>query len=112
MEDYNNKTPTSGTDPKVVGIVAYITLVGTLVALVLNNPKSDFGSFHVRQALGNFLLLLASRFLIPVLGWIAGSAGLLLGFVLWVLGIISAAQGEKKPVPLLGVQFQDWFKTL
>ena len=33
-------------------------------------------------------------------------------FVLWIMGIISAAQGETKPVPLLGRLFQDIFKGI
>ncbi len=121
MEDYNNRdydnptpTPTTGTDPKVVSIVAYLTIVGTIVALVLNNPKTSLGSFHVRQALGIFLLGVVSRmaFIVPFVGWIGGFAGLLLTLVLWILGLISAIQSEQKQVPLLGDKFQEWFKSL
>lgn len=114
MENPGNQTPTTGTDPKVVAIVSYITIIGWIVALVLNNPKSDFGSFHVRQSLGIFLLVFASGvvMIVPVIGWIAGVAGYILAFVMWILGLISAVQGEKKLVPLLGAQFQEWFKAL
>lgn len=114
MENYGNQTPTSGTDPKVVSIVAYITLIGWIVALVLNNPKSDLGSFHLRQSLGIILLAFASGvvMIVPFIGWVVGAAGYLLAFVLWILGLISATQGEKKLVPVLGAQFQEWFKAL
>lgn len=107
MENPGNQTPTTGTDPKVVAIVAYITLIGWIVALVLNNPKSDLGSFHIRQALGIFLLGIVLG-LIPVINLVAW----IVAFVLWILGLISAVQGEKKPVPVVGEYFQQWFKAL
>lgn len=97
---------TSGTDPKTVGIIAYLTLIGWIIALVLNNPKSDFASFHIRQMLG--LILLSLIGIIPIIGWIFS----IFVFVLWILGFIGAVQGEKKPVPLFGEMFQKWFSTL
>lgn len=114
MENFGNQSPTNASDPKVVSLVAYIPAVGWLIAMILNNPKSDLGSFHVRQALGIFLLAVVSRWVmvIPVFGWIGGSAGMILSFVMWVLGLLSAFQQEKKAVPLLGEQFQDWFRSL
>lgn len=114
MENNGNPGQSTGTDPKVVGIVSYLTLIGWIVALVLNNPKSDHGSFHVRQSIGIILLAMASGFvmIIPFLGWIAGIAGYILAFVLWIIGFIGAVQGEKKVVPVLGAQFQEWFKSL
>ncbi len=114
MENTGTPAPASGADPKTVGIVAYITLIGWLVALVLNNPKSEHGSFHIRQSLGIWLLFVVSGFvlIIPILGWIAGLAGYVLGFVMWIMGLISAANGERKEVPVLGAKFQEWFKTL
>ncbi len=106
----------SGTDPKIIAIISYITIIGWLIALILNSSnRSSLGSFHVRQALGIFLLGFVSSFvmrIIPVLGWIAGGAGLLLVLALWLIGLVSAVNGEEKTVPVLGEQFQDWFRSL
>lgn len=97
----------TGTDPKVVGIVSYITFIGWIVALVLNsNDKSEFGSFHIRQSLG--LIIMGALSIIPFLGWIIGIAA----FILWIIGLIGAVQGQMKPVPIVGEYFQDWFKSL
>ena len=104
-----------GTDPKVVGIISYLTLIGWIAAIIMNSShKSSFGSFHIRQSLGILLLAVVSNFvmIIPILGWIAGLAGLLFAVVLWFIGFISAIQGEEKLVPVLGPQFQEWFKSL
>lgn len=115
MDHLNNPNQQqSGTDPKVVSIIAYLTFVGWIAALVLNNPRSELGSFHVRQALGIFLLVAACSLLmvIPILGWLAAVAGYLLSFIMWVVGFIGALQGEQKLAPVLGDKFQEWFKSL
>ena len=107
-------TPTSGYDPKVVGIVAYLTLIGWIVALIMNNPKSDYGSFHIRQSLGIMLLFLASGIvmIIPFVGWIVGLVGYIAAFVLWNIGLIGATQEKKQPIPLIGEKSQEWFQAL
>ncbi len=106
--------PSNGYDPKIVGIVAYLTLIGWIVALIMNNPKSSYGSFHLRQSLGIMLLFLVSGFImiIPILGWIIGLVGYLFAFVLWIIGLIGAVQGTQKPAPLLGEKSQEWFQAL
>jgi uncharacterized membrane protein len=105
---------TSTDNGKTVAIIAYITLIGWIIALVMNNGnKTALGSFHVRQSLGiicvGVLLVIFASFIgISILTWIIQLAVL----VLWVLGLISAVQGEMKPVPVLGEQFQQWFKGI
>lgn len=32
--------------------------------------------------------------------------------ILWVIALFGAIQGEEKRVPLLGDQFQEWFKGI
>lgn len=111
MQDWGTNEPKQ--DPKTIGIVAYITLIGWIVALVWNKPKSESASFHIRQSLGLMLMLAAGKFVdaVPMGGMI--SKGLAVGtFVLWIIAFISALQGEQKPVPVVGEYFQDWFKQL
>jgi uncharacterized membrane protein len=93
---------------KVVAIISYITPIGWIIALILNqSKKTDLGSFHIRQAL---LLMIAGIILswIPVVGWILAIAV----FVFWIMGLVYAVQGEKKEVPLIGAYAQQWFKGL
>jgi uncharacterized membrane protein len=107
-------TETSSDNDKTVAIIAYITLIGWIVAFIMNNNnKTEFASFHIRQSLGIILTAISLALLnsvvgIPILAWIIQIALL----VFWILGFISAIQGEKKLVPLLGAQFQDWFKNI
>ncbi len=90
---------------KTIAIVSYITIIGWVIALVLNSSeKSSFASFHIRQALGlNLLWMVLS--IIPFFGWIIGLA-------LVVMGLLTAIGDRMVPVPVVGVYFQDWFKTL
>jgi len=94
-------------DGKTKAIVAHITWVGWLIALIINsNEKDEITSFYLRQTLGIFL----TSFLwwIPIIGWILG----LLMIVFWVLSLISSLNGEMKEVPIFGKYFQDWFKGI
>ncbi len=99
---------------KTIAIISYITFIGTLIAYLMNQKnKNSFASFHIRQAIGLILLGFAINYLSRFLefGW----AGTVLStgvVVLWIIGLIGAIQGEEKRVPLLGDQFQEWFKSI
>ncbi len=105
-------------DGKTRAIVAHMTLIGWIVAVVMNNDKKDeFASFYIRQMLGLVLLSIAASIVagmlifIPLIGLIGPV--IYLGVVaLWVISLIGAVNGEKKELPILGAQFQDWFKSL
>jgi len=101
-------------DPKTRGIVAYLTLIGWVIALVTNNPKDEYASFHIRQMLGLVILSIAGSIagVIPFIGLIIIPVVMIAVIVFWVMGLISAIQGSQKPLPLVGDYFQDWFKGL
>ncbi|MDQ8182676.1 hypothetical protein [Pelagicoccus sp. SDUM812005] len=101
-------------DPKTRGIVAYLTIIGWVIALVTNNPKDEQTSFHLRQMLGIILLSVAASILaaIPLLGLLIWPIGMIAAFILWVIGLISAIEGSRKQVPFVGEYFQEWFKGL
>ncbi len=56
------------------------------------------------------MLMLAAVVLswIPVIGWIISIAL----FIFWIMGIVAAASGKQKPIPILGKPSQQWFKGL
>ncbi|WP_372752871.1 DUF4870 domain-containing protein [Mariniflexile sp.] len=99
---------TNLSDGKNIAIIAHITLIGWIIAFVMNNNiKNEFASFYIRQMLGLMLAALVCSF-VPVLGWILNLAML----ALWIISFIGAFEGQKKLVPILGEYFQDWFKSL
>ena len=43
----------TGGEDKMVAIVAYLTLIGFIVAIIIHmNKKTKLGAFHLRQMLG------------------------------------------------------------
>jgi len=99
-------------DGKNIAIIAYLTIIGLIIAFVLNNEKrNDFATYHIRQSLGIFLTLFVSGVMsyIPFIGWIISAITALLMIILWIIGIINAANGNKKPVPLLGEYYNNLF---
>lgn len=104
----------SAGEDKTVAIIAYITIIGFIAAIVIHsNKKTKLGAFHLRQCLGIFLTGFACSFLmiIPILGWIAAPLIGLCLLVFWIMGLISAINGQIKPVPLFGPMYQKWFGT-
>jgi|SRR6187200_2934490 len=100
-------------DDKTKSIVAHITLIGWLIALVMNqSDKGDNTSFYLRQNLGLFIVAIAGSVLgmltINLIGTII-AIGIL---VLWVLSLVGALSGEQKSSPVVGDMFQQWFKGI
>lgn len=104
----------SVSEGKTIAIISYITIIGTLIAFIMNqNRHNYFAAYHIRQALGVFLTGLIVNFLQRYIDFNWLDLLLSLGvFVLWIFGLIAAIQGEEKPVPLLGEQFQEWFRNI
>ncbi|MEP0264148.1 hypothetical protein [Dokdonia sp.] len=105
---------TSLNDNKTIAFIAYLTWIGLIVAIVMNNSKrSDLVSYHIRNMIG--LSLISAG--LSILNWIGFPMLLISGFVialviLWVIGFVGALKGEKQEIPILGKFFQDWFKSI
>jgi len=102
-------------DQKTISWVSYITIVGWIIAIVSYNSsldKSALARFHLRQSLGLILTVVAIYIVQIFFGFFLGFFATVLGLlnigvlVLWVIGLISAVNGEEKPVPLLGEFYQ------
>ena len=117
MSTETNPTPNpapaaSGMDGKTISIISYFSLIGWIIAFVLyNNNKSQLAAFHIRQSLGLMIIAIALYIVmfiflfIPVLGWIISILIYicLVGiFVLWIIGLVAAINGQEKPVPVIG----------
>ena len=107
-KEFANDAKEVFSDGKNVAIIAHLTVIGWIVALIMNNnQKSDLGSFYLRQVLGIILVGFVCA-IIPLVNLVAW----ILPLAMWIMSIVGAFSGEKKPVFLLGNQFQDWFKSL
>ena len=111
----NTKDHTEEFDPqdaqtnKVYGILAYI---GILVLVPIFAAKeSKWARFHANQGLVLCIVLVAASLImgilgsIPYLGWLFYIIGALLeipAVILMVLGIVGAAKGQAKELPIIG----------
>lgn len=105
-----------GTQPqqdKTVAIVAHFTLIGWIIALVMHGSnKTSLGAFYIRQMLGLICCQFAMIILmfIPILGWILYPIVAITLLVFWIMSLVNAINGVEKPVPVLGNNFNEWFK--
>ena len=85
---------------KGTDIVSYITIVGWIIALLCGTREES--KFHLNQSLvlilANIIWGVIGRVLafIPIIGWLAIPIGYLIIFVLWVMGLVYALQGQEK----------------
>ncbi|MFN3997940.1 DUF4870 domain-containing protein [Algoriphagus sp.] len=103
---------TQETDGKQIGMIAYLTVIGLIIAFVMNNEKkSEFAQYHIRQMLGLFVSGVAIGLIgiIPILGWLIVIVGVFILFYMWVMGLIAAINGQMKPMPILGKKYEEWF---
>ena len=88
---------------KATDIVAYITIIGWIIAYFAGNKEES--KFHLNQALvldvAEIILSILAKIFSGLLGWILGIIDLVL-FVLWIIGLVHACKGEDKAVPILG----------
>lgn len=115
MKSEPTQTATQSNESQAwAAIVAYLTIIGLIVAFIVNNQKKDeLVTYHIKQSLGlclcGFVLFVVG--LVPLLGWILSFLGSLLLLYVWIIGLIHAINARKKPVPILGVKFEEWFRN-
>jgi len=120
MSNETNQAPaTSGVDGKTIAIIGYFSIIGWIIAYVLyTSNKSQLAIYHLRQSLALILcwiacgiiyyILLFTIFFLAFVVWI-----LFIGlFVLWLMGLISAINGQEKPIPVIGPMAQNTFSGI
>lgn len=124
METNNNITTTD--NGKTAAIISYFTIIGWLIAYFAmhKDNKTELGSYQLRQTLLlNIAAIVLGWGLSFVLGILIISTGIfaliyisyvlqLAIFVIWIVGLIGAINGEKKPMPLIGEKAQTMFPSI
>jgi len=77
-------------------------LLGWLTGILfLILEKDEFVRFHAMQSILVFGAITVLSF-VPVLGWMLSPLLMIVGFVLWLVLIYKAYQGEKFELPVVG----------
>ena len=95
----------TGLDENVAGLLCYV--LGWITGLVffLIEKESKFVRFHAMQSIIVFglytVVILILRF-IPAIGLVLSGILGLIAFILWIVLMVKAAQGEKYKLPWAG----------
>lgn len=103
-----NVTPEEINAGKTMAIIAYFIF---FVPLLVDDAKNNkFAMFHTEQS----IVLLILQIIVIIIGTLTCGIGYILYLpllVFYVMGIVYAAQGELKPIPLVG-QFGEKFNLV
>ncbi len=96
---------TMNMDQNVAGLLCY--LLGWVTGLIffLLEKENKYIRFHAMQSIVVFGALTAASIVlgfIPVVGWVLGTILGIGAFVLWILLMVKAYQGEKFKLPIAG----------
>jgi uncharacterized membrane protein len=110
---------------KTAGIVSYFSIIGWLIAYfgMHQNNKTSIGSYQLRQTLLLYIVTVGiwivysfvlSALLFSSFGlfWFASLLNFVIWagvFVLWLIGLIGAINGQQKPIPVIGNMAQKMF---
>ena len=111
-KEFSNDNVVEG---KEIAIIAYLTIIGLIIAFIMNKDKHyDFASYHIKQVLGLAVIGLIVFVIgqIPILGWIISILVFIPLLIIWIMGLMNAINGKKKPIPLIGKYALDWFKNI
>jgi len=106
----------SGLAPNVASLLCYICMPITSIIFMLLEKENRDVQFHAWQGtlfgLGYILLIVALQILAAILGAIANFLGVIIGllipivglvsFVLWIVCLVKAYQGERWKIPYVG----------
>ena len=98
------KTST-GLEQNVAGLLCYVLGWITGVIFIIIERENKFVRFHAMQSIVVFGILTIARIVlgwIPFIGWILGIIISIMMFVLWIILMIKAFQGERFKLPWAG----------
>ena len=88
-------------DNKVMALLAYLGFLFLIPLLAA--PNSKFARYHANQGLVLFILeAITSVISFIPFGWIISGILGIFGLVLTIIGIVNAANGQAKQLPLIG----------
>lgn len=122
-----NTQQKSAKEDLLLALVSYFSPLGWVLAYIIyfdENKKTAFNAFHLRQSLGvsiSAIIIFTGVWIIsvilnfiylPSLGKIVSYIAYLIIFTFYILGVLSAANGERRKLPIVGDYFQNVFKSI
>ena len=101
----------TGLDENIAGLLCYVLGWVSGVVFLILDQENKFVKFHALQSIIIFGVLSVLNSLlgwIPVLGLIVGVISGILAFVLWILLMVKANQGERYKIKWAGDYAERW----
>jgi len=100
----------TGLDPTLAASLSYLLGPITGILFLLVEQRSLFVRFHAMQSTitftGLFVISVAAG-IVPLIGHLVSGLASVLGFVLWILLMVKAFQGESFMLPVVGEMAQE-----
>jgi hypothetical protein len=116
---------------KTVAIIAYLTLIGFIIAIVQHgSDKTKLGAYHLRQVVGFMFTGVGLAILLWLITLPMYSMSLrdilsyttfisVISFIVWfgqlvciIISFINAVNGMEKPAPIFGKLYEKWFANM
>lgn len=108
---------------KTLSIISYITIIGWLIAYFSYKDKSaaeksSLVKYHLKQSLGVAIIGFLFTLVISIVAMVVPTLASILSLahfgilILWILGIINTNNEVEKPVPVVGLMFEDKFEFI
>ena len=111
----NKEGTTTGLEPNVAGLLCYLGGWITGIVFLVIEQKNKFVRFHALQSIVTFgALTVASALLswIPLVGGFFGAIIGILAFILWIILMVKAFQGERYKLPWAGDLAEKWLNSV
>lgn len=95
----------TGMQANIAGLLCYLLGIITGIIFYVIEKENKFVRFHAMQSIivsGALIVLNGILMFIPVIGWVLMPLVGLAGFILWILLMIKAYQGEYFKLPIAG----------
>ena len=97
----------SGLPKNTAAALCYLLGWVTGIVFLLIEKEDKFVRFHAMQSVVVFGILTLASF-VPVVGWILSPFLMLAGFILWLVLMVKAYQGEEFELPIVGKLARQW----
>jgi len=105
METKDLGKTSMGMQANLAGALCYVLGIITGIIFYVVEKENKFVRFHAMQSIivsAFFIVVSGVLMFIPVIGWIINGLMGLAGFILWLLMMFKAYQGEQFKLPVAG----------
>lgn len=100
-----------GLSENTAGALCYVLGWATGLLFLLFEKTNKFVRFHAMQSLMFFAGLTVISF-VPVIGWLLSPFVMIVGFVVWLMSVYKAYNGEEFELPVVGKFAREQLKKM